>query len=141
METITIYVAKDGTRFDEKTNCEYYESIIDNVDRIMSRLRDNTDVSSVLAIKQDVSEVKSALEDFMRICGEVIPSYRHLFLQVGCGERHISHAGRILSDYSSSYPMLYDTFFRFECINEKSGIEYEQPYYALHEEEFKGQII
>lgn len=30
MEEITIYKAVDGTRFDSKYDCEYYESVIDN---------------------------------------------------------------------------------------------------------------
>ena len=36
MEEITIYKAVDGTRFDSKGDCEYYESVIDNVNNIMT---------------------------------------------------------------------------------------------------------
>jgi len=141
MEGIRIYIAVDGTRFDSKGNCEYYESVIDNVNNIMSRLRPNKEVSSRIAIRQDVDVVREVKQDFFLICAEVIHSYSQLFKEVACGTRHISHAGRILSDYSKDFPILYDSYFRLECINDCSGIEYQQPYFVNHEIDFKGVVI
>ena len=141
MEEITIYKAVDGTRFDSKGDCEYYESVIDNVNNIMSRLRPNKEVSSRIAIRQDVDVVREVKQDFFLICSEVIHSYSQLFKEVAYGTRHISHAGRILSDCSKDFPILYDSYFRLECINDCSGVEYEQPYFANHEIEFEGVII
>jgi len=141
MEEITIYKAVDGTRFDSKGDCEYYESVIDNVNNIMSRLRPNDEISSNVAIRQDSDVVKEVKQDFFLLCSEVISSFKQLFSEVANRIRHISHAGRILSDYSNYFPILYATYFRLECISETSGIEYEQPYFANHEIKFKGVII
>ena len=141
MEEIVIYKAVDGTRFDSKGDCEYYESVIDNVNNIMSRLRPNDEISSNVAIRQDSDVVIEVKQDFFLLCAEVIPSYKQLFSEVANRIRHISHAERILSDYSNDFPILYATYFRLECISETSGIEYEQPYFAKHEIEFHGVII
>ena len=141
MKEITIYKAVDGTRFDSKYECEYYESVIDNVSNIMSRLRPNDEISSNVAIRQDSDVVIEVKQDFFMLCAEVIPSYKQLFSEVANRIRHISHAGRVLSDYSHDFPILYNVYFRLECINDCSGVEYEQPYFANHEIEFHGVII
>ena len=141
MEEITIYKAVDGTRFDSKKDCEYYESVIVNVNNIMSRIRPNDKISSEVAIRQDSDVVIEVKKDFFLLCAEVIPSYKQLFSEVADRKRHISHAGRVLSDYSHDFPILYGSYFRFECINDCSGVEYEQPYFANHETEFDGVII
>ena len=59
--------------------------------------------------------------------------------EIADGSRHQSHIGYIFDDMPQ-YPILNHTFFRFECINMESGIEYCQPYYKEHENEFKGVI-
>ncbi len=141
MEEITIYKAVDGTRFDRKTDCEHYESICKNTSDILTRIRPSGEVSSRIAIKQDIDVVREIKRDFFLICAEAIPSFSQLFKEVADGTRHINHAGRILSDYSKDFPILYAAYFRLECISETSGIEYEQPYFANHEIEFHGVII
>ena len=141
MEEITIYKAVDGTRFDSKGDCEYYESVIDNVNNIMSRLRPNDEILSDVAIRHDSDVVIEVKQDFFLLCAEVILSYKQLFKEVAYSIRHISHAGRVLSDYSHNFPILYDSYFRLECINCSSGVEYDQPYFANHEIEFHGVII
>lgn len=141
MKEITIYEAIDGTRFNSKGDCEYYESVIDNVNNIMSRLRPNDEISSNVAIRQDSDLVIEVKQDFFLLCAEVIPSCKQLFSEVANRIRHISHAGRVLSDYSHNFPVLYDSYFRLECISDFSGVEYEQPYFVNHEIEFKGVAI
>ena len=141
MKKITIYESNDGTRFDNKADCKYYESICKNINNVTSRLRPNNDVSNLVAIRQDSDIVREVTQDFFLICAEVIPSFKDLFMQVANNERHISHAGRILSDYINDFPILYKTYYRIECISQISGVEYEQPYFANHEIEFDGVII
>lgn len=141
MEEITIYKAVDGTRFDRRADCEYYESIYKNVSNIMAMLRPNKEVSSRIAIRQNIGVVREVKRDFFLICAEVIPSFGQWFKEVADGTRHISHAGRTLSDYCKDFPILYDAYFRLECISETSGVEYAQPYFAHHEIEFDGVII
>lgn len=141
MEEITFYKAVDGTMFDIKGDCEYYESVIDNVNNIMSRLRPNDKISSNVAIRQDSDVVIEVKQDFFLLCAEVIPSYKQLFSEVANRIRHISHAGRVLGDYSHKFPILYDSYFRLKCINDCSGVEYEHPYLVNNEIEFHGVII
>lgn len=141
MKKITIYESNDGTRFDKKADCEYYESICKNVNNVMGRLRQNNEVSIRIAIRQDIDVVREVKQDFFLICAEVIHSFSQWFKEVADGTRHISHAGRILSDYNNDFPILYGAYFRLECISETSGVEYEQPYFANHEIEFDGVII
>lgn len=141
MEEITIYKAVDGTRFDRKADCKYYESICKNVNNVMGRLRPNEEVSSRIAIRQDINVVREVKQDFFLICAEAIPSSSKWFRETAYGTRHISHAGRILSDYSNVFPILYDAYLRLECINEFSGVEYGQPYFENNEMEFDGVII
>lgn len=140
MVEITIYEAVDGTRFNSKGDCEHYESVIDKANNIMSRLRPNDEISSNVAIRHDFNVVTEVKKDFFLLCAEVIPSYNQWFSEVANGIRHISHAGRVLSDYSHDFPVLWKLYFRLECINDFSGVEYEQPYFANHECEFKGVI-
>ena len=141
MKKITIYESNDGTRFYKKADCEYYESICKNVNNVMGRLRQNNEVSSRIAIRQDIDVAREVKQGFFLICAEAIPSFNQLFKEVADGTRHISHAGRILSDYSKDFPILYDTYFRLACISETSGIEYVQPYFSNNEIEFDGVII
>lgn len=141
MEEITIYKAIDGTKFDSKADCEYYESICKNISNILVRLRPSEEVSSRIAIRQDIDVVRQVKQDFFLICAEVIHSFSQRFKEVADNTMHISHVGRILSDYSKNFPILYATYFRLECISETSGVEYEQPYFANHEIEFNGVII
>lgn len=141
MEEITIYKSIDGTRFDSKADCEYYESVIDNVNKIMSRLIPNDEIASNVAIRQNPDVVIEVKQDFFLLCAEVIPSYKQMFREVAYRIRHTSHAGRVLSDYSHDFPILYDSYYRLECINDCSGVEYEQTYFADHEIEFHGDII
>lgn len=64
MEEITIYKAVDGTKFDSKGDGEYYESVINNVNNIISRLRPNDKISSNVAIMQDSNVVIEVKQDF-----------------------------------------------------------------------------
>ena len=73
-------------------------------------------------------------------CAKAIPLYRRWFKQVKSGTRHISAIGIVLSDYNKDFPYLWKAFYRFQCISLTSGIEYEQAYFALHENEFKGIV-
>ena len=75
----------------------------------------------------------------MDLCSKMIPSYKHIFDDTANDNAHPSHAERILSD--SGYECLCHTNYRFRCMNMNSGIEYEQPYYATHEDEWKGKIL
>lgn len=139
MRKITKYAASDGKEFNTAQECEKYESIISRVVEI-NNLRDNSEVSYCkVAIRQDKEIVKQFKHDFYILCTEVIPDYKRIFTEVANGIRHQSHASRILSDNGENYRILAEVAFRLDCIGEY-GIEYDQPYFAIHEDEFEGEI-
>lgn len=139
MKEITKYAASDGTEFNTAQECKKYESIINQVVEI-DNLRDNSEVSYCkVAIRQDKKIVNQFKHDFYMLCAEIIPEYTRIFTEVAEGTRHQSHANRIISDYGYTYPILADIAFRIDCISD-DGVEYDQPYFAAHEAEFKGEI-
>lgn len=139
MKKLLIYEAKDGKRFDNKSDCFSYELIISSIVSVMSNLRNDIEPNSTTAVKQDIFAVKEAFKDFMGICAAAIPEQSKWFEEAKKGKRHISHIEYILSEYAHDFPVLRRTIHRFICISE-NGIEYEQAYFAEHEEEFKGTI-
>lgn len=141
MHRKVIYIAEDGTRFDSKDSCLNYEALSDKCKRIMSTLYyDKKELDKGNAIRHDNDVVKSCFEHFIDLCSTAIPQSRKELQEVKEGKRHISHAEYILSEYSSDFPCLFHAMYRFTCID-KYGIEYQQPYYAKHREDFKGSLI
>lgn len=139
MKEVTKYIALDGTKFNTAEDCKEYESIINRVIEI-NNLRDNGEVSYCkVAIRQDKEAVKKFKYDFYMLCAEIIPECKSLFTEVAVGNRHQSRASHVLSCSSREYPILNEISYRLDCIGE-SGIEYDQPYFALHEDEFRGEI-
>lgn len=139
MREIIKYAASDGKEFNTAQECKKYESIINRVVEI-NNLRDNSEVSYCkVAIRQDKETVKQFKHDFYMLCAEVFPDCKKTFTEVAEGTRHQSHANRILSDCGFTHPILADIAFRIDCISD-DGVEYDQPYFAAHEAEFKGEI-
>lgn len=67
------------------------------------------------------------------MCSKFFPNYEKWFIEVANGDRHLSHIGRLI--YDSIYKVLKDAYFRFECIDIKTGYEFQQPYYVNHIDE------
>ena len=137
METIMVYEV-NGKRFDDPQEALKYEVLCNEVQEIMDFLFPRTDAVEKGRDfnKQNPDIVKTCFRSFCFLCSKTIPSYKEWFVQTARGERHISHIGRILSDYSIDYPVLQKTLFRFECISFENGYEFQQPYYVTHQEEF-----
>ena len=133
MKTITVYEV-EGKRFDREEDARVYEHLCQRVSKVMSVLKPRTkEVEDGLAyIEHDKEAVKIAFAQFMGICADVIPSWEKWFVQVAKGERHISHAGRIISE--CDYHVIRNAFFRFMCTDFVTGYEFQQPYFAAHTE-------
>lgn len=141
MQRKVIYIAEDGTRFDSEVDCLNYEALSDKCKRIMSSLYyDKKELDKRNALKHDNDVVKSCFGHFMDLCSTAIPQSRKEFQEVKEGKRHISHAKYIIEEHSNDFLCLFKAFFRFLCID-KYGIEYQQPYYVKHREDFKGSLI
>lgn len=128
----------NGKRFDDPIEAKKYEKLCEEIEEIMGWLRARTkDIEDGCNYnRQDVDVVKMCFKSFCLLCSKVIPLYKRWFLQAARGKRHLSHIGRVLSDYSQDYPILHTTFFRFQCISFENGYEFQQPYYVTHQEEF-----
>lgn len=132
IKELTIYETTDGCRFNTEKEAKEYEVLYEKCKKIMRQLRPHEDYG---AVQQDIELVKKAFNEFMNLCVEVIPQYKKTFIGVKEGGIHPSWAQRIISDYHIK--CLCKTFFRFTCINMRSGIEYEQPYFVEHESEWE----
>ena len=137
MEAIMVYEV-NGKRFDDPQEALKYEHLCEKIEDLMSWLSPRTErIKKGLEYnRHSTNVVKDCFRDFCHLCADIIPSYKKWFIQTANGERHISHIGRIISDYSRDYPILQDTLFRFECISFENGYEFQQPYYVAHQEEF-----
>lgn len=140
IERITVFQTSDGKRFDDPREAENYEYIYQRCQEIMGKLRPATDFNEWQAVRQNIYAVKSAFLDLMELCCDVLYKHKRVFIGVANGKYHRSHAEHILSDFSKDYPCLQKTFYRFECISLTSGIEYNQPYYATHEDEWQHPV-
>lgn len=137
MKEITIYQCQDGTEFHEKTEAARYEYMAARLSAIESYylgVRDEKMLRVREPKRHDISKVQSFKEKICRAAAEYLPKWKKIFIECADGSRHISHAERIISDYNLR--MFDRAFFRLSCIDKNTGIEYEQPYYALHPEEW-----
>lgn len=140
IKEITIYEA-NGVRFDDLNSAIKYEDLCDEIECIMSRLEPRTEeIEDALDYgKQNIKVVESCIKDLCMLCAKIFPDYKQLFIEVANGDRHISHIGRLLDD-THEYPILRETYFRFDCIDMKTGYEFQQPYFANHVDEALREI-
>lgn len=145
MKQIIQFESRDGEIFSNKKECQAYEDVLDKTDEIMSTLKDNSKVSSDIAVKQDIDTVKTAFRRFLfEVCLPAFSDWEwahKIIKETAEGTRHNSWVARLLSDNPDKGKVYWETYFRFLCINPESGIEYQQPYYVEHEGEFKGEVI
>ena len=133
MKEITIYECEDGSRFDIKGKAERYDEVLEKIKRIMA------------PIGEPVTESYSAKQrakDFMQLCAWCIPDWSDTFGKVNeleAIQRYI--VGRVLSDYSNDWKCLWEAYFRLSCISPTSYIEYEQPYWTSHEDEYQEELL
>ena len=140
-----IYVANDGTEFHSKEKCIIYEKLLYRVSYVMADFRKNKNKDGQnITVRQDAEMVKNAYNKFLKICEDVMEKHGvgNIFKEARTNPEsvHPSHLQYYLGDYSKEYPILWATYCRFENINFESGIEYTQPYYAKHEDEYKWEI-
>ena len=137
MKTITVYES-NGMRFDKREDAIVYDKLCKKINSIMAELLPRTKEveAGVDFNKHNLDTLKGCFKAFCLVCARVLPAWSDFFTQTISGERHISHIGKLLSDNSHHYPILYNAYFRFTCINFENGYEFQQPYYVTHQEEF-----
>lgn len=141
MKKLTIFET-NGKRFDSYEDALKYEKLCKKVDGIMSQLlprtkeiEQGTDYN-----KHNKETLNGCFKAFCKECAKQIPDNEAMFMEVANGIRHMSHMGRILSDYSYNLPCLYDAYHRFNCTDFNTGFEFQQPYYVTHQDEFFNNI-
>lgn len=141
MKEITIYECEDGSRFDDKWKAERYDEILEKTKKIMAPIGDA--VTEMYSAKQrNKAAVERAVLEFMHLCAWCIPDWKETFEEVeNIDDAHCSIIGRVLSDYRNEWKCLAKAFFRFSCISDVSYIEYEQPYWTSHEDEYQQELL
>ena len=137
MREVIVYET-NGKRFDKKEEAIAYENLCKKVKGIISQLLPRTkEIEDALDYnKHNLNILKGCFNAFCDVCITTIPSYLDWFQDVKEGKRHMSHMGRILSDHSSDYPILWSAYCRFLCIDFENGFEFQQPFYVSHQDEF-----
>ena len=138
---VTIYRTSDGEEFSTLESAEKYDKLCSKVDIIMQGLRDRPENKAVRQVPKDV---KHMFRKLMDLCAQEMPLSKWKFDTAALGENlesgetHISWVQREVSDHG--IPCILRALYRFTCISD-AGIEYEQPYYVRHEDEWKGEIV
>ena len=117
MKEITKYECVDGTRFDKKADAERYEEIYGQVDLILYKSLGINRLDKVVAGKLNPQDVRAGLAEFMKVCAEAIPGFADLFEKIDMSNLRGYCLNKILSDYSSDWPVLWHAYYRFLCIN------------------------
>lgn len=142
MKKLTIFET-NGKRFDFYEDALKYEKLCKKVDGIMSQLlpRTNEIEQGTDFNKHNKETLNGCFKAFCKECAKQIPDWEDLF--IGTTDiliLHLSHIGRILSDYSYDFPCLYNAYHRFSCTDFNTGFEFQQPYYVTHQDEFFNSI-
>lgn len=141
MKEITIYECEDGSRFDNRKEAAKYDKVFETINEIMKPLGEPV-TESYSAKQRDKDAVETAVKDFMQLCAWCIPDWKETFEKVDDledAQRYI--VGRVLSDYRNEWECLAKAFFRLSCISLNSYIEYEQPYWTSHEDEYQEELL
>ncbi len=117
MKEITIYECIDGARFDKKADAERYEEIYGRVELILDKMLGIKIQDRVAVGKLDPQEVSAALAEFMKVCAEAIPSFKFCFEKIDMSKLWVHSLYKTLADYASDWPVLWNAYYRFLCIN------------------------
>lgn len=117
MKEITIYECLDGTRFDKKANAERYEEIYGKVEHILEKRLGIKLQEMVAAGELDPQDVRAGLAEFMKVCAYAIPIFKRRFERIDMNKLREYRLYKTLSDYASDWPVLWNAYYRFLCIN------------------------
>lgn len=137
---IKVYKCSDGTRFDNKDEADKYFALCEEIKKYEKKLNPRTEDCEQAKgyVQQNEGIVNEYKKNICEAAAKQIPYFAKTFIECGNGTRHISHSERIISDYHIR--VLSNAFSRLATISEKTFREYQQPYYANHEDEFEKQV-
>lgn len=123
----TVFIAEDGSRFDDRARCEAYESNCRQINSIMEPLQE-VEVRGARYYQHHPSTAKAVANALTQFAVNLIIPERK-------DEEWSPYGliGRFVDDSSNS--CLRRAFGRICRIDIETGREYEQPYYRLHPNE------
>lgn len=140
IKAITVYECEDGKRFDSAEDAEKYEMLLNECNAINNMLGVSKEPKfQECAVRLDKQTVDFCYEKFIGLCEETFMTACSNDKSFENINRHFIH--RVIDDCESEYPCLRRLSQRFHDISTSSYIEYDQPYFTKHEDEFKGKVI
>ncbi len=142
IKQLTVYECKDGKRFDDAESAKQYEMLLNRCNAINSMLGvSKKPIYQRCAVQLDKQTVEFCYEKFIEQCLIVLPDYNYYTLHKGFEnfDKHYIH--RVIDENYDRYPCLRELSQRFNRISRSTYIEYDQPYFAEHESDFKGKVI
>lgn len=133
MQTITKYRANDGTEHKTESDCLRWESDIAAATEALLPLGDRPKLTHGTYITHDIANCNQARSNLLRLMRVRHPEMPWEKWGDDDSQYHpLGILGRYLDDYGSPFNRAWS---RLRCINFDSGREYDQPYFASHEDE------
>jgi hypothetical protein len=133
MKEMTIFVADDGTRFDTAKAAIDYERLCVRCRELEAMLGPHPQDSGERIKHPRLAAYRKAV---IALCRELFPR-EPIFQHDAATIHHFSYAGRFLSEQAPR-PVNH-LWHRLMCVGD-DGYEYEQPFFALHPDEFVKQV-
>ena len=135
IEIKTIYVV-DGKHFPDKESADEYNVLYETVKGLLSILKTEKE-DGLIHHNKDV--VKGCFKTFCYICSNVFIEFKDVFKRMG-DEGILFKGGtceKVIFNHQYDYPIIYNAYYRFNCINFHNGIEYTNPWFAHHTVDYK----
>lgn len=130
IERKVIYVV-EGKHFNDIESAEKYNTLYETVTNLLSILKTEKEDGIV---KHNKDVVKGCFKLFCYICASIFSEFEEVFKRMG--DEGILFKGsiceKVIFNHQYDYPIIYNAYYRFSCINFSSGIEYNSPWFAHH---------
>ncbi len=129
MKTLLKYKSDDGIEFNTQFECERHERLVLEIQGALAPLGPKVKLGDGLFKQHDPANVRKASEAVLAIIKREYPEMNKFTFDT-CAPDNPSvwhtYLGRFVSDTN-----LWRFTQRLMCINQHTGREYEQPYYAV----------
>lgn len=134
MKALTKYQANDGTLFDTRAAAEARDALVAEC-AALGRMLPSPPQSSE-RLRHDPDTLRAFRAELVALCHRLYPT-EPIFSHPPETIHPMSWAGRFLSEAAPT--CVNDLWFRLACC--AHGFEYDQPYFALHPEEWTGREL
>lgn len=141
---ITIYKCDDGSEFKNKNDAVKYVNTYEKLNQTISLLNDIRIESKfcswiIIHTKEKVDAYKKSI---CKLAVEYYPSNAEIFIKYNAGEISCNDVVMVLNTHkneiienSNINVCLYNAFYRLNCIDDKTYIEYPSTYYIKQQRE------